>query len=43
MLNVVVKVAKVAVGLAVGVVMSDVYDKAVDSIQKAVKAKKGEA
>ena len=41
MLNVVVKVAQIAVGVAVGNVASDVVNKVADSIHKVVKAKKG--
>lgn len=42
MLNVVIKVAQIAVGVAVGNVASNVFDKVVDSVQKAVEAKKRE-
>lgn len=43
MLNVVVKVVQVAVGAAVGCLASDAVDKVIESVQKAVKSKKGEA
>ena len=40
MLNVVIKVAQIAVGVAVGNVASDAVNKVVDVVQKAVKNKK---
>ena len=41
MMNVIVKVAQIAVGVAVGNVASDAYDKVVDTVKKVVEAKKG--
>ena len=42
MLPVVIKIAQIAVGVAVGNVASDTVDKVVDAAVKIVKAKKGE-
>ncbi len=41
MMNVVIKVAQIAVGVAVGNVASDAVNKMVDVVQKVVEAKKG--
>jgi hypothetical protein len=42
MLNVVVKVAQIAAGVAVGIKASDTFDKVVvDPIKKVIEAKKG--
>lgn len=41
--DVVVKVAQVAIGVAVGMKASDAFDKGIEVIKKAVKAKKGGA
>lgn len=41
MLNVVKIVAEIAVGVAVGNVASDTFNKVVDSVKKVVQAKKG--
>lgn len=43
MLPIVVKIAQIAVGVAVGNMASDTVDKVVDAVAKVVKAKKGEA
>lgn len=41
--DVVVKVAQVAVGVAVGMKASDAFDKGIEAIKKVVEAKKGGA
>lgn len=40
MLPVVVKVVQIAVGVAIGNVASDTFDKAIDGVKKVVEAKK---
>lgn len=40
MMNVVIKVAQIAVGVAVGNVASGAFDKMVDAVDKVIKAKK---